>query len=173
MRESSQTVLRHGRAKLSQSSLPLSLWQALPSKEQGGQVFSPQRKIKTWLFGKPEGRVRPKASFECGQHRNPKGCPRPCGVGSYVVHTGNRHSANQWPGWGPGGGANYARPLSLEHQYVWPCPAESHCKSGQRTKPPACSCRRSAGAGRGFGRCPLHVSLRLWALRLLFPFCWA
>lgn len=101
MRESSQTVLRHGRAKLSQSSLPLSLWQALPSKEQGGQVFSPQRKIKKWLFGKPAGRVRPEASFECGQHRNPKGCPRPCGVGSYVVHHGETGAA---PISGLGGG---------------------------------------------------------------------
>jgi hypothetical protein len=53
-------------------------------------------------------RVRPKAPFECGQRANPKGCPRPCGVGRQVVHTGNYHRPMRLvQGGGSGGGAGF------------------------------------------------------------------
>ena len=62
------------------------------------------KEIYKRLFGKPAGRVRPKASFECGQRANPKGCPRPCGVGRQVVQHGDTGAAPINGGWGSGGG---------------------------------------------------------------------
>lgn len=169
MRESSQTVLRHGRAKLSQSSLPLSLWQALPSKEQGGQVFSPQRKIKKWLFGKPAGRVRPKASFECGQHRNPKGCPRPCGVGSYVVHHGETGAAPiSGLGGGLGEGPAMCAPFPWNINTSGPVQPNHTAKAGSAPNPPARPCRRSAGAGRGVRALPAARIIKAMGASSLF-----